>query len=80
MPWEEFSDLMCGLGEDTPLGRVVRIRTEDDPEALREMSPAQRRMRREWQRRRAENRGSDETRDFIATMQGAFARMFGEGA
>ena len=34
--------------EDTPLGRVVAIRTENDPEVLKSLSASQKRVRREW--------------------------------
>ena len=77
MPWGEFCDLMTGIGDDTPLGRVVRIRTETDREAIRNMTPGQRRMRADWQRQRAEARTKDERATFLRQMQEAFARAFG---
>lgn len=78
MSWDEFSDLLSGLSDDTPLVKVARIRTEDDPEAIREMSPAQRRMRSEWQRRRAAAKSPEEVAGFLKVMQDAFARLYGK--
>ena len=35
MPWDEFSDLLSGIGPDTALGRIVAIRAEEDEEILK---------------------------------------------
>ena len=79
MDWDEFCDLVSGLNETTPLVRVAQIRTESDPETLKRFTPEQRAMRREWQRRKALRRPETETRDFLADMQEAMAKLFGEG-
>ena len=78
MPWDEFCDLVSGLNESTPLVRVAQIRTENDREALKSFTPEQRRMRAEWQRKRAMERPKSDVEAFLASMQGAFAQMFGE--
>lgn len=78
MGWDEFADLVSGLNEATPLVRVAQIRTESDPDALKQFTPEQARMRSEWQRRRALARDGGETAAFVASMQTAFADMFGE--
>ena len=75
MPWDEFRDLVAGLTEATPLARVAQIRTERDPEALKAFTPEQRRMRAEWQRRRAMERPQSDVDSFIAAMQGTFRTM-----
>ena len=41
MKWDEFKDMLSGLGPDTPLGRIVAIRSEDDPEVLKNFSSEQ---------------------------------------
>ena len=79
MGWDEFCDLVAGLNESTPLVRVAQIRTEGDPERLKHFTPSQRRMRAEWQRRRALARPRAETESFIGTMQETFAKLFQEG-
>ncbi len=77
MDWQEFTDLLAGLNDQTPLVKVARIRTETDPEALKDFTPEQRRMRSEWQRRRALARPKHETESFIATMQRTMSALFG---
>ena len=53
MKWDEFANLLYGLGPDTALGRIVAIRTEEDKEILKNFTPEQHRIRNEWKRRRA---------------------------
>jgi len=48
LPWEDWSKLVGGLMEDTPLGRVVAVRAERDPDAIRRFTPGQKRIRAEW--------------------------------
>lgn len=82
MSWDEFSDLLSGLTDDTPLVRVAMIRTATDKETIKQMTPEHRRMRAEWQRRCAMERTAAETDSFLDTMQSVFARLFsnkGEG-
>lgn len=79
MRWEEFRDLLAGLSADTALGRVVAIRAEDDPEVLKRFTPQQRAMRAAWHNRMARQRSAEDTAQFIATLQQAFARMAGGG-
>lgn len=54
LSWADWSQLVAGLMEDTPLGRIVSIRLEDDPEVLRRLSPEQRRIRAEWREHQAQ--------------------------
>lgn len=77
MSWDEFADLLSGLSEDTPLAKVATVRTETDRERVRRMTPAQRRMRAEWRRRRAEQADARDRDAFVSMMQAAFARAFG---
>ena len=79
MTWDEFSDLLGGLNEQTPLVRVAQIRTETDPDAIRRFTPAQRAMRAEWQRKAAGQRPKEEVDAFLRDMQTAFSNMFREG-
>lgn len=77
MPWDEFVDLAAGLRPDTPLGRIVQIRTETDEEMLKHYTPEMKKIRREWQRKVARGKTEKETKDFISSMQEIFKRMAG---
>lgn len=37
MQWHEFKALLCGIGPDTSLGRIVSIRLEDDNEVSKSL-------------------------------------------
>ena len=79
LPWTEWAQLVEGLMEDTPLGRLVAVRTERDPAALRRMTPWQRKARRDWNRfaaRRAAKRGPDTGAQ--RALQAELARLFGQ--
>ena len=53
MKWDEFRDLLIGIGPDTALGRVVEIRAEDQKEILENFTPEQHRIRNAWRRKHA---------------------------
>lgn len=77
MKWDEFADLLSGLGPDTALGRIVSIRAEDNDEILKHFTPEQRRIRREWINKQA-MKVSEEDRDkFLEAMKQAFIDMAG---
>ena len=48
MEWGEFSSLLAGLNGDTPLGNIVRIRSENDPETLKKFTASEKKIRSEW--------------------------------
>ena len=56
MPWKEFTTLIAGLMPDTPLGSIVAIRAEKDQKAIKNFSPAQRKIYRDWQTRQAKKK------------------------
>ena len=53
LPWGEFIALLAGIMPKTPLGQVVSIRAEEDPEIIKCFNDDQRRIYDEWQNRRA---------------------------
>lgn len=54
MSWDEFCSLLTGIMYDTPLGRVVEIRSEKDPKVIKEFTKEEKRIRNEWLLRRRE--------------------------
>ncbi|MGN1030101.1 MAG: Gp15 family bacteriophage protein, partial [Butyricicoccaceae bacterium] len=75
MPWDEFCDLLAGLGADTPLGRIVAIRAETDKEVLKNFTKEQRRIRSEWQSRRAKQRTPQENIAALESIKQALIAM-----
>lgn len=75
MSWDEFKDLLSGLAPDTPLGRVVSIRAEDDKEVLKHFSKDDHRIRDEWRKKSAQKVTQVEMDAFLEQMKNAFIYM-----
>lgn len=80
MPWEEFKQLLIGIGPDTALGRIVAIRSEDDKDVLKHFTKEQRRIRSDWRTRSAKKVPERDRDAFLKTMKQAFISMAGGGA
>lgn len=77
MKWSEFSALLSGLGPDTPLGRIVSIRSEEDADVLKHFTKDQMKIRNKWRNKMAENKTEQETMNFLEDMKKAFISMAG---
>ena len=51
MTWDEFCSLLSGLNGETPLGNVVRIRSETDRKKIREFSKHEKKIYDDWHRK-----------------------------
>lgn len=49
LSYSDWSKLVSGLMNDTPLGKVIEIRSEDDAEVIKNMNSDQLAIRNEWQ-------------------------------
>lgn len=77
MKWGEFASLLAGLSADSPLGRVVQIRCENDPKIIERFTPSQRRIRDEW-RAKALKKVSTQSRDeALEAIKNMFISMAG---
>lgn len=75
MTWDEFSTLLCGLGADSPLCRIVRIRSEKDGNVLKSYTPEQHRIRNDWI---ARHRSSGNASEQIIRERDEFLKRFAE--
>lgn len=48
MTYGEFSSYISGLGPETVLGNLVRIRSEKDPDTIKKFNESEKRIRNEW--------------------------------
>lgn len=83
LAWAEWSKLVSGLMDDTPLGRVVAVRGETDREVIKHFSPWQRRLRAEWAARRAKamtRQDRESNQQAMRALEATMARLFGPGA
>lgn len=79
MKWNEFKALLAGISPETPLGRVVSIRAEEDKEVLKHFTKDQHRIRNEWRRRKAEQMTEENVEDALKELEMAFIAAFAEG-
>lgn len=79
MKWDEFRSLLSGIGPDTPLGRIVSIRSEDDKNILKYFTKEQHRIRNEWRQRKASSVTADQMAQVLEEMKQALISMAGGG-
>lgn len=62
MSSDEFFHLLSGLTEESPLGKIVNIRSEQDPETIKKFNKFQRKIYDDWQDRlnKEKNKGLSE--------------------
>ena len=79
MRWDEFRALLSGLGSNTPLARIVQIRSENNEEVLKHFTKDQHRIRNEWRRRSAKKVSEKKMTEFLDQMKQALISMAGGG-
>lgn len=77
MKWEEFKQLLSGIGTETPLGRIVSIRSETDKNVLKRYTKEQRRIRNEWLQKKAKKVSQAEMDQILEGFKQAFISMAG---
>jgi len=79
LKYSDWSKMVSGLMDDTPLGRVVGIRSETDQEIIHRFTPEQRSVKAEWESVRAERilcLPEQDLRQQFAQIEQAMASMF----
>lgn len=78
MKWDEFKALLVGIGPDTPLGRIVSIRAEEDKEVLKYFTREQNRIRNDWRtKHRKVNAKKESQEQILEQLKQAFISMAG---
>ncbi len=81
MPWSEFINLVTGLLPETPLGAIVKIRSEDDPDMLKQFTADQLAIRNKWRERQAFQQldNPEVLKQSMDNLSKMLQSMFGEG-
>jgi len=81
LPWPEWKKLVNGLMDDTPLGRVVAVRGEQDRKVIARMNSWQRNIRAEWSaflaKKTIRNHTPNQLRAQMAELEKTLAKLFG---
>ena len=77
MKWGELSSYISGIMQDTPLGIIVGIRSETDKEVIKQMTPAQKEIRRQWRNEQAGKISEDEMKQILEGMKKSLISIAG---
>ena len=77
MSWDEFRDLLVGISPETPLGRIVSIRAEENKDVLKHFTKEQKQIRNEWRTRNAKRIEPENMDDILNALKNAFISMAG---
>ncbi|MDY4058107.1 MAG: Gp15 family bacteriophage protein [Blautia sp.] len=79
MDWKEFTVLLSGLMPETPLGKIVATRCEENKEILKHFSPEENRIRNDWRSKHSlkEEMTEAEMEKAVSSLQETLARAFG---
>lgn len=74
--YQEFNQLLVGIGGDTPLGNIVQIRAETDPKKIKEFNTYEKRIYNEWQeyRNKQKNKVEKSGEDIQLWLKSIFGR------
>lgn len=75
--YSDWAKMVGGLMDDTPLGRVIAIRSENDRDVLSRMSPDQQQIRADWFAFRASARTPADEKERQKQLQAMIAGLFG---
>lgn len=72
MKWGEFSSLLSGLNGDTPLGNIVRIRSEKDPKVIKNFTENEKRIRSKWLNKNAKEISHEDYQQAMENIKNMF--------
>lgn len=75
MKWDEFCSLLKGLSADSPLGRIVQIRSENDPKILKNFTKYQRKIRSDWRNKKVKQITPKNRDEMLEQMKQMFISM-----
>lgn len=75
--WDEFKSLLSGMDPETPLGRMVAIRSETDKNVIGNFNTDQKRIYNEWRNRKAETMAPETYDQEMTALEQMFAQLCG---
>ena len=72
MKWGEFSSLLSGFNGDTPLGNIVRIRSEKDPKVIKNFTENEKRIRSKWLNKNAKEISHEDYQQAMESIKNMF--------
>ena len=75
LDWGELISDIAGLKGDTPLGNIIRIRKEKDPEVLKKFTPEEIKIRNEWLNKSASKISEENYKQAMESIKNMFKTM-----
>lgn len=75
LSWGELISDIEGLNSETPLGNVIRIRKEKDPEVLKKFTPEEIKIRNEWLTKSASQISEENYEQAMESIKNMFKTM-----
>jgi hypothetical protein len=75
MKWDEFCSLLSGLSAESPLGRIVQIRSETDKKVIAKFNSHQRKIHSDWRKRKSQTVSISERDKFLEEIKRLFIEM-----
>lgn len=77
--WDEFKSLLAGISPETPLGRMVAVRSETDRDVIKHFTADQKRIYDAWRNRQAEQMAPQTYERQMEYLEQMMAAMCGGG-
>lgn len=75
MKWGEFESLLSGLNGDTPLGNIVRIRSEKDPKVIKNFTESEKKIRSNWLNKNVKQISQEDYKQAMENIKNMFISM-----
>lgn len=75
--WDEFKSLLSGIDPETPLGRMVAIRSETDKDVIKNYNRDQKRIYDAWRNIKAESMAPATYDQEMKALEQMFAQLCG---
>lgn len=79
MDWAELSSYISGLNGETSLGNIIRIRSEKNPDALKNFSQNELKIRNEWLSKTASQINKEDYKQAMEGIKNMFISMASKG-
>lgn len=79
MSYGEFSSYISGLNSETALGHLVRVRSEKNPDMIKNFTSAEKKIRNEWNSKHVKQMSQEDYEQAMKNLEKIFISMGKEG-
>lgn len=75
LSWGELCSDIAGLSGDTPLGNIIRIRSENNPQEIKRFTQNELKIRNEWRARNAKKINKENYKQVMDNLKNMFIAL-----